>query len=257
MKAINYLANFENAQKLCDKFEQRVETVFFRGGESKESNIPDLSLAEFYRELLSPIKACIQMCQILKLSSLRDYESFFYEEASSLEDTTKIKNLEDFKSHLKTIKLAFTMAAGEMQAFCSSFDEEEKERINEAINTYLLDCNYSCVAMSVSAVESRLLKLMCIANPDSKDKLEKKTLGQLIYEYISNKKDYKNVVPERHEPLLDLCNTYRTFSVHPKKQKIRPPIASSILNLAIEFLIDQDTKPEVVKAQLLASGEDE
>jgi len=49
------------------------------------------------------------------------------------------------------------------------------------------------------------------------------------------------------EPLLQLCNTYRTFSVHPKKLKIKPTLAGSILNLSIEFLTDQDTKLEAVK----------
>ena len=251
--AINYLAHFKNAVELCDEFEERVESVFFREGKSKESDIPNLYSAEYYRECLSPIKACIQMCQILKLPSLRDHESFIYEEASSLEDTEKIKKLEDFKSCLGTVKLAFTMAAGEIQAFCSSFDEEEKERINEAIHTHLEDCHYSCVAMSVSAIESRLLKLMCLTNPESEQELVKKTLGGLITEYVQNKGKYKNVVPEKHEPLLQLCNTYRTFSVHPKKQKITGRLASSILNLAIEFLIDQDTKPEVAEAQLISS----
>ena len=151
------------------------------------------------------------------------------------------------------VKLGFRITSNELSAICSAFDDEEKERMNEAIHDYFEGCNYSCVAMSVSAAESRLLKLMCLASPDSKVELEKKTLGQLIYEYVTNKDNYKNVVPEKHEPLLQLCNTYRTFSVHPKKQRITGRLATSILNLAIEFLTDQDTRPKVVEAQLIAS----
>lgn len=250
---IDYLAYFENAVEQCDKFEKHIEYVFFRRGQEKESPIPNFCWSEAYQKYLSPIKACIQMCQILKLRSLRDKESFLYEQASSLENTQKVRNLEDFKFCLESVRLAFQIAGDEMQAFCSAFDEEEKERMNEAIHNHLEGCCYSCVAMSVSAVESRLLKLMCLVSPTSKQELEKKTLGQLIYEYVNNKDNYKNVVPEKHEPLLQLCNVYRTFSVHPKKQKIKPTIANSILNLAIEFLTDQDTKPEIVKAQLIVS----
>ena len=192
---------------------------------------------------------------MLKLQ-IKDFEHEFYEAASDLEDPLKTKDLNDFNHFLEGLRIGFSKISEEVACICSSFDSEEKERMNEAIHTFREGCNYSCVAMSVSAAESRLLKLMCLARPDSERELEKKTLGQLIYEYVNNKDSYKNVVPEKHEPLLQLCNTYRTFSVHPKKQKITSRLATSILNLAIEFLTDQDTKPEVVKAQLIASGED-
>lgn len=253
--AIDYLAHFKNAVKLCDEFENSIVYVYFGEGKAEKSSTAYFCLDDYYRERFSPIKACVQLCRILKLLSLRKHESFLYEQASSLENPRKIIKLEDFKSCLKSVRLAFKIARNEMVAFCSAFDEEEKERMNEAIHTYLEDCNYSCVAMSVSAVESRLLKLMCLASPESERELEKKTLGQLIYEYVNNKDNYKNVVPEKHEPLLQLCNVYRTFSVHPKKHKIKGPIASSILNLSIEFLTDQNTKPEVVEAQLISSKE--
>ena len=72
-------------------------------------------------------------------------------------------------------------------------------------------------------------------------------------EYVENKETYKKVVPVRHEPLLELCNTYRRFSVYPKKQKITGMLAASILSLSIEFLIDPDTKPEVTKTRLNAA----
>lgn len=253
---IDYLSHFEHAEELCDEFEKRVEYVYFDKGRKKASSTSNFCWSDYYRELLSPIKACVQLYRIIRPESFRDKEAFFLEEAAELEDSEKVQNLEDFKSCLKAVRLGFQIMRNDIATFCSAFEEEEKERMNEAIHNHLEGCNYSCVAMSVSAAESRLLKLMCFASPESERELEKKTLGQLIYEYVSNKDNYKNVVPEKHEPLLQLCNVYRTFSVHPKKHKIKGPIASSILNLSIEFLTDQDTKLEVVKAQLIASGED-
>lgn len=252
---IDYISNLERAAKLCEEFENDVEYLFFNKGKEKESSIANFCWSEPYRRRFSPIKACVQLCQILKLECLTDWESVFLDKVSELELVSRTRKLEDFKFNLEGIKLGLEKAQNDILAFCSAFDEEEKRRMNEAIHDYLEGCNYSCVAMSVSAAESRLLKLMCLANPDSKRELEQKTLGQLIFEYDANKEKYRNVVPKKHEPLLDLCNTYRTFSVHPKKQKIKPMIASSILNLTIEFLTDQDTKPEVVQAQLIAGGE--
>lgn len=253
---IDYISSLETAEKLCDEFERHVLKYFFKDGQVNDRTIPNYCWTTLYQKYFTPIKGCVQLCRTLKLESLRDREETFLKAASSLEIPRDIPKLDDFKREIAIVKLAFSIAESEIVSFCSAFDEEEKERMNEAIHNHLEECNYSCVAMSVSAVESRLLKLMCLASPRSEQELEKKTLGQLIYEYVNNKDNYKNVVPEKHEPLLQLCNTYRTFSVHPKKQKITSRLATSILNLAIEFLTDQDTKPEVVKAQLSASGED-
>lgn len=248
--AINYFSNFEQAEELCDKFKEYVFDFFFEKGQKKESILPNFVWTLPYVEKYEPIKACVELCRILRLSSLNDYGPTFFKRASDLQNPRATKTFQMFELYLNVVRAGFKIARTEVSAFCSSFDEEEKERMNEAIHNHFEGCNYSCVAMSVSAAESRLLKLMCLVNPDSKQELEKKTLGQLIFEYVNSKDEYKNIVPEKHEPLLQLCNTYRTFSVHPKKQKITGMIASSILNLAIEFLVDQDTKPEVVKAKL-------
>jgi hypothetical protein len=253
---IDYISNLEHAEELCDEFESRVLKYFFKDGKANESTMSNYCWTGPYREFFIPTRACVQLCVMLKLEALRRYEELILEAVSSLDTPRDIQKLEDFEQELKLIKLWFGGVKEAISNFCSAFDDEEKERINEAIHNHFEGCNYSCVAMSVSAVESRLLKLMCLVSPDLEQELAKKTLGQLIVEYVKDKGKYKNVVPEKHEPLLQLCNTYRTFSVHPKKQKIKPTLASSILNLAIEFLTDQDTKPGVVKAQLIASGED-
>ncbi len=177
-------------------------------------------------------------------------EEYLYEVTAHLEDSAKVMSRKNFNLHFDVLKSSLSLVKHEMLPFCSSFDAEERERINEAIHDYFENCNYSCVAMSVSAVESRLLKLMGLTNPDRILRLEDMTLGQLITEYTQNKEAYKNVVPKKHEPLLQLCNTYRIFSVHPKKEEVSSGIASSILNLSLAFLTDTNTKPETVKSKL-------
>ncbi len=251
---IDYISYFEDSVKECEKFKKRILNIYFDSGR-KEKPLRHFCLLSGYQERFIPIKKCVQLCRILKLSVFEGHDSSLYEAASDLEDYREMVDLKSFEVNINVVISEFGVAEDEIAVFCSAFDEEEKERINEAIHNNIEGCNYSCVAMSVSAVESRLLKLMCLANPDSEGDLEKKTLGQLIVEYTDNKNKYKNVVPRKHEYLLGLCNTYRTFSVHPKKQKITGRIASSIFNLAIEFLTDPDTKPEAVKVLLAASEE--
>jgi hypothetical protein len=249
---VDYLSNIKNVPELCDRLESDVLKFFFKDGGKNESDIDNYPWTSLYRSAFAPIWACVQLCELLKLEVLRSHQREILLSANALQIPRDIPKLEDFRVHLYYIKSAFLLAGEEILNLCSAFDDEEKMRINEAIHDYFEDCTYSCVAMSVSAVESRLLKLMCLVSPDSKQKLEKKTLGQLVNEYLKNKSKYKTVVPNKHDHLLQLCNTYRIFSVHPKKQKIKLTVASSILTLAIDFLTDQDTKPEVVKAKLTA-----
>lgn len=249
---VDYISNLEHAEELLDEFEKVVLENFFKDGKSNDNTMPNYCWSSLYRSFFAKAKACVQLCVMLKLEVLGIYENKILTSLASLEIPRAITKLEDFEVHFRYIRTRFSLAKEDISNFCSAFDDEEKKRLNEAIHNHFEGCNYSCVAMSVSAAESRLLKLMCLASPQLELELEKKTLGQLIYEYVHNKEKYKNIVPEKHKPLLDLCNTYRTFSVHPKKQRITPRLARSILDLAIEFLTDQDTKPEVVKAQLTA-----
>jgi len=249
---VDYLSDVKNAPELCDNFEKNVLEYFFEDGKKEKSNDANYPWTLAYRMFVSPVVACVQLCDLIKPAALRPYQKSMLEAASSLQIPRDIPTIRAFKTQLNFIRQSFKYAAEEISNFCSAFGDEEKIRINEAIHDYLEDCNYSCVAMSVSAVESRLVKLMCLVSPDSKQKLEKKTLGQLVNEYLKNKNKYKKVVPQKHDHLLQLCNTYRIYSVHPKKEKIKPTVAGSILTLAMEFLTDEDTKPEVVKVQLTA-----
>lgn len=89
-----------------------------------------------------------------------------------------------------------------------------------------------------------------IKNTDKKlysEQFEKATLGQLIQvfdknEYTDNKYDkIKQLMPDRHRPLVQLLNQYRILSAHHKEVKVTPQIAESILNLSFAFLIDPET----------------
>lgn len=241
---IDYLSTLERAESVCSYFNTSVSRVFFEGGAKAYCSVPNFCQSSMYQEQYAVIKACVNLCQMLKIQSFGSFAKTFYDAALGLNDPLHTRDLASFRAAINCLFEGFSMAKDEISRFCAAFDMEEKQRINEAIHTYLENCNYSCVAMSVSAVESRLLKLMCSANPASRPKLEKKTLGELIGEYLEHKTIYKNIVPLKHEHLLGLCNTLRVFSVHPKKEKITNPLASAILNLAVAFLTDEETQPQ-------------
>jgi len=68
---------------------------------------------------------------------------------------------------------------------------------------------------------------------------------------LDDKQKYGSVIPKKHEPLLDHCNTYRIFSVHPKKEEINKPIASSILNMTFLFLLDKKLVQKAKKLEAI------
>lgn len=245
---IDYIANFGKALELCEEFERRVTSVFFRNGTINKTNT-DLVWDAYYSEMIKPLEACFNLYCIFCPHHLGEHEPFVIEQMQRLAKPKTPTKLQDIKDNLRTLITVFESARKEMEEISTSFDTEEKLRMNEAIHNYFEGCTYSCIAMAVSAVESRLLKLMSRANPEVVNALNKKTFGLLISEYTQHKKVYKSIVPKRHESLLGLCNEYRIFSVHPKRKVIRRTILNSIFNLSLEFLTDTETNPERVKVE--------
>jgi hypothetical protein len=127
---------------------------------------------------------------------------------------------------------------------------QECIRLDEAVVCYHYDCYYASVVMAVSAVESRLHKLI-----EKKDKalytssFKTATLGRIIE--LFDDKHYKEqkyqavkkILPKKHRRLLALLNQYRVFSAHTKNEEITAPIAGSVLNLAFALLMDPTLCP--------------
>jgi len=241
--ALDYLETLQKIDNECANFYDWVARAFFQEGKSKTCTVPDFYEREDYVQRLKPIEACMHICKTLNLQVFGTTDNRAFEESlTSLRNNPDIEELEGFRLAINMVRGYFAIVRDSIMVFCASFDEEERLRINEAVHNYLERCNYSCIAMSVSAVESRLLRLMCTANPAAEEELSKGTLGRLITEYVSDKGKYRNVVPKRHETLLQLCNTYRVFSVHPKRHRISHQVTTSIFNLSLEFLTDPNTK---------------
>jgi uncharacterized protein YaaR (DUF327 family) len=127
---------------------------------------------------------------------------------------------------------------------------DECTRLDEAIVCYEYHCYYAAVIMAVSAIETRLHKLLEKADKSLySSSFEKAPLGVLIESFDDSHykkakyQDIKKVLPQKHRPLLILLNHYRVFSAHPKKEEITAQIAGSVLNLTFAFMMDSALCP--------------
>jgi hypothetical protein len=244
---IPYLTLLENFTDYCEKFKKDTHMITFCDfSKGKPELIP---IAKDKNYCLYP--HYYERWQILNnvINVIMDFFEidYFVENMQVLSNNIvllaqpdAIKERKWFDMNIGSLTFAFEQGKQAISKKLSLLHSEEKDRLNEALNCFILGCNYSAVAMSVSAVEFRLYSLMMLASPESKP--EKPTLGALIYEYLKNKDKYKKIIPEKHEHLLNYSNTYRIFSVHPKKERITKTIATSILNMSFSFLFDEELK---------------
>ena len=249
----DYLYYFSRIPELCDELKKDTLEVFFKRQPlpGLAYDITTISPSEVnywfpytprYQQRFKPIKRIVEICDVLGIKHLEANKSFLTDCVKMLETVETTYQRDTFTFNIDCIKNGFDKVKEEIKAKISLLNSTEIERLNEAIHSYLEECYCSTVAMSVCAIEFRLLSLMKNVRPEREEELSKLTLGKLIGEYLSNKDEYQNIVPERHESLLNLCNRYRISAVHPKGEKITKRVASSILNLSFEFLLDEALK---------------
>lgn len=239
-----YLRHLMSMEDFCEEFKHVViDTEFTDLKTNKITSKPSIELycwTPRYQEHWQILNDIVDLCDIFGIEYLEERKPMMVQRVKILNTPESIPIRSNFEFHLDYIKNVFKGVEKEVRNKLQLLDEEEEIRLNEALNCYIQGCKYSAVAMSVSAIEFRLLNLMQSVKPNPD--LEKCTLGELVNEYLQNKKEYKNVIPKKYEPLLSLCNTYRIFSVHPKREKITKPITTSIVNMTFAFLLDEKIK---------------
>lgn len=217
----------------------------FRHGQDEEVHGDKMwyCYTPFYQGLLQIVK---NFSVLLKFLNIERIQSHTIAEVGGivarLDNPEWVRKRTNVINDIRRIEELFEIFKTEIKETVDYLSDFEKGRLSEAIHNYLEGCYNSCVAMAVTSIEFKLLDILKSVNQENADKLEEFTLGTLINEYLKNKVKYKNVIPKRHEPLLELCNTYRIFSVHPKKEKVGSRIAESVLNLTFEFLLDKTLK---------------
>jgi len=199
------------------------------------------SYTPYYQQRFEPIKRIVEICDVLGIKDLESNHSLLLDWVKNLETVETVTRRDIFTLNIDNLKKAFDKVKEEIKAKISLLNDTEIERLNEAIHSYFEEYYCSTVAMSVCAIEFRLLSLMKKVRPDKEKELNQLTLGQLIGEYLRNKDEYQNIV-KRHESLLILCNRYRISAVHPKGEEITKRVSCSILKLSFEFLLDEALK---------------
>jgi hypothetical protein len=241
---IEYLRGLKTIVDFCEGFKKDIIKQVFTDSKTKTvlENTSHYYYCWYprYRRYIERLGGIVSLCDMLGIESLEKKGSVMQQRVSFLNNPDAIQQRVMFEGHLGFIEEAFVIAKEEIESKINLLEKEEMDRLDEALNCYINGCIYSTIAMSVSAIEFRLLNLMQSVKKDSE--LEKLTLGELIAEYLKNNEEYKNIIPRKHEPLLSLCNQYRIFSVHPKKEKITKAIATSIINMTFAFLLDEDLK---------------
>jgi hypothetical protein len=250
----DYLQSLLNMEKLCHDFEYSTKERFFTDSKGVQmARVSDIEtyfcFTPAYRKNFDIIKRIVDTCDIFGIKYLERNKERLVKYVHLLEEHNRISYRSYFEEMIKKIRTGFNNVKNEIKEKISLLNPAEIDRVNEAIHCFLEGCYYSSVAMSVHAIEFRLFSLMMSICPDPK--LEELTLGQLIGEYLDDKQKYGSVIPKKHEPLLDHCNTYRIFSVHPKKEEINKLVASSILNMTFLFLLDKKLAKKAEEAKVI------
>jgi hypothetical protein len=241
----NYFKTLKYARKFIDELENSLYEKGLKGKEWKSRAMSVRLFTRLHREKWEHLHNIIDLSEFFGIRVLDKNKKGFEAWLSYIEDIPESDTWKMVKKRFDNLKHVFYWARKELTEKISLLDTEERDRLNEAFNCYVQELNYASIVLSVSAIESRLFSLMMLKQPTAK--LEKLTLGELIREYLENKINYGNVIPDKHLPLLQYCNTYRVFSVHPKKEKINRANATAILCMTCSFLFDEKLKTKTEK----------
>jgi hypothetical protein len=247
---VDYFGPLQDMPTYCYRFKEWVLKSFFmtknQFGQPQKSDTPMTESWTYsghycyhpeYQRQVETIKRCIEICHVFSIAKLTAMQPNLLEHAYALGHPELVKTRKDFESHIDAISAGFASEGFPIGGMVNRLHATESERLLEAVHSLFERCRFSAVAMAVSAIEFRLLDFMKQLTPDAPE-LDRLTLGKLIEECLDEKKPYSAKLPDRHRPLLELCNKFRIFSVHPKTELIRQNEAISVINLAFSFILD-------------------
>ncbi len=240
---IDYLSCLENVAASSKNFKDAVKKTYFSNSAVPE----DYCRSSRYLELLHPLEACVRTCDEITLKSWPSYRDPLKTALADLVNPKSVKTLEQFESRVNAVIDGFLKLYPEIKEFCTAFDADEKVRFNEALHNLLEQCSYSCILMSIGAVESRLMKLMKVVRPDLSEEIDRFTPGRVLMEYNNQVKEYHNIVLPQYESLLKIGQKYRLLSVNADKDNLTQPIARSVFHLTMTFLTNPEMQPREIE----------
>jgi hypothetical protein len=188
------------------------------------------------------------LCVVEFLSSYPHQVKSLGGSIQKLEESEMNKESVFFEQNLREVEKTVQILEQEIRGKLSRFSCLETQRLGEAIVCYQSEGYTASVIMAATAVEARLHYLLRKKNIKIYNQyFSNGTLGILIAAFARGEYRGKKIVglssinqllPEQHKPLLELINTYRIFSAHPKVTKLDYSTARVILNLSFLFLLD-------------------
>ncbi len=234
---INYIESLQSIVELCDRLKEDTVRNYYNKDYYKTH--PGFCYYPHYRKRFDLLRGIAEICDMFGVKHLEESKNTLRGHIQKLNDPAHLSEKSKFEENITCVKNIFQVAESEIRERLFILNPTETKRLDESIHCYLEGCNNSTVAMAVCAIEYRLLALMKSTQPKEMQ-LDEMTLGQLMSEYLNNKEKYRNIIPKRHEPLLELCNTYKIFSVHPEKETIPRPITITVLSSTLGFLLDPE-----------------
>ena len=196
------------------------------------------------RYFFGKIDFYIRLWEFLDLDS-RNLDSLrrsYYKLSDSTSNRTKKEFSKNCERFIDILKITDKLATEKVKYF----NKLECYRMYEAMECLNSGRNLSSVVMSVSSVEHRLHILLAKINKRLYEKeFEKVALGGIIelfrrdsrYAAVKYKK-FKEILPIKHLPLMEMLNIYRIFSAHPKDELISSQTAKNIISLSFLLLLD-------------------
>ncbi|MFH1327324.1 MAG: hypothetical protein ABIH76_00495 [Candidatus Bathyarchaeota archaeon] len=242
----NYLQTFLGIEKFCDDFRDDIIKNFFTTTNFLTGDPVLIDMASnnwfcytpAYEKYYEPLHKLVEMCNLFAIKNLEYNLGPLRTQMHMLHDPETVQERKSFETILLNIKSIFVSSKKEIEAIIEALHPGEIERLDESMHCLLEKCYYSSIVMAVTATEFRLLDFMKAQDTSIAKKLGEMTLGALVNECLKNMAKYR--LPEKHRALLELCDKYKIFSVHPKTGEITSRVANSVLNLAFEFLLDSE-----------------
>lgn len=200
-----------------------------------------------YGSVISQLNFYQRLFELLDTSPshVNQLEQDIYRISFSEMNSTK----QNFKKNLENLIKVLSKTDQLISVRLRNLQRIECIRIEEAMDSIQHDCTLASVVMAVSAVEYRLHKLMQKKSRKLyRKEFENRTLGGIIELFRKGSTAYtdakyqkfKKVLPDKHSHLMEILNTYRIFSAHPKEEEISYQTAKSILSFSCILLVDPE-----------------
>lgn len=243
---VQYIDDLEEFGQVIDRIKELTEEYSFEEDDERHLDGSYFQFYPVFRNKAAVIEELTLFGELLNIDSINHSYGPLKSRLSPLFDPSSTYSYQDLDRSINLVEGIWEDNSEEIKEKTGRIEDKERKRLNEALHNFKEGCYYSAIAMSVTAIESRLLNGMKAESKSSKPQnyssrdFDELMLGQIINEYEDNKGNYNNFIPEKFENIFRVANDYRIFSVHPKSVNVQKGEARSVLTNSFNLLIHED-----------------